>query len=101
VIKVSGWGSTREDMGNEAVVLQRASVTTVACPASDFITFNAMHHICAGAPTGSTGPAVGICTIDVGGPLMESGGMLFGIPFFHDPRFCGRTPVSFSIISYH
>jgi len=81
-------------MTGEAVVLQRASVTTVSCPASDFITFNALHHICAGAPTNNTGPTVGICTVDVGGPLMENN-MLIGISFFHDPRFCGRSPVSF------
>jgi len=83
-------------MSNEPVVLQRTSVTTVPCPTSDFITYNMNHHICAGAPIGSTGPTVGICTVDVGGPFVAEN-MLIGIPFFHDPRFCGRSPVSFVI----
>jgi hypothetical protein len=83
-------------MANEALILQRASVTIVTCPASDFITYNTMHHMCAGAAENSTG-IVGICTIDVGGPLMGPDGMLIGIPFFHDPRFCGRSPVRFLI----
>ena len=93
-MQVSGWGSTREDMANEAVILQKVSVTTIDCGISAFQTFNPMHHFCAGTTTGSTGPAVGICTIDVGGPLAQNN-MLVGIPFFHDPRACGRHPVSF------
>lgn len=79
----------------EAVILQRTSVRSVACPASDFITFNPMHHICAVGSDNST--AGGICTIDVGGPLVD-GNMLIAIPFFHDPRFCGRSPVSLCLI---
>ncbi|CAG9812256.1 unnamed protein product [Chironomus riparius] len=100
VADVSGWGSTREDMTNEAVILQRASVTTVACPASDFITFNPMQHICAGTPVNSTAPTVGICTIDVGGPVMADN-MLIAIPFFHDPRFCGRSPDGYLRMSFY
>ena len=81
----------------ESIILQRATVTTVACPTSDFMTFNTLHHICAGRADNSSGPVVGICTIDVGGPLVD-GTMLFAIPFFHDPRFCGRSPVRFDVI---
>ncbi|KAL7015784.1 hypothetical protein ACKWTF_016675 [Chironomus riparius] len=97
VADVSGWGSTREDMANEAVILQRASVVTVSCPASDFITFNNNQHICAEAPTGSSGA---ICTIDVGGPLIADN-MLIAISFFHDPRFCGRSPDGYIRISFY
>lgn len=52
------------------------------------MSFSAINHICAGDPTGNNEPAVGICTTDVGGPLVLDN-MLIGIPFYYDPRGCG------------
>lgn len=47
-------------------------------------------HVC--AFSGEMG--VGICTNDVGGPMVLNN-MLVGIPFYHDPRSCaGGHPVS-------
>jgi hypothetical protein len=49
-----------------------------------------LQHVCAGM----VNSAIGICTNDVGGPMVLNN-MLVGIPFYHDPRFCaGWQPVS-------
>lgn len=79
--QISGWGATTADKTVQPVHLQVASVTTINCTINDFITFT-NDHICAG------GSGVGICTNDVGGPMVLNS-MLVGIPFFHDPRVCG------------
>jgi len=79
--QISGWGATTADKTVQPVHLQVASVTTINCTINDFITFN-NDHICAG------GSGIGICTNDVGGPMVLNS-MLVGIPFFHDPRVCG------------
>lgn len=57
------------------------------------MTFSSLNHICAGNPTGSNESSVGICTTDVGGPLV-SNNMLIGIAFYHDPRGCGAILVT-------
>lgn len=64
---------------------------TRACINTVHFTFRA-DHICAGAETANS-PPVGICTRDVGGPLVMNS-LLVGIAFYHDPEACGVRPVS-------
>jgi len=65
-------------------------VTTGPCVDTEFMTFTASNHFCAGG----TDPIAAICTRDVGGPLVLDG-VLIGIPFYHDPRACGVFLVRF------
>jgi len=91
--KVSGWGAVNSDKTGEPAILRRVSVTTGPCVNTEFMTFNNVNHFCAGAPTNDTRPLVGICTSDVGGPLVVNN-LLIGIPFYHDPRACGQFLVN-------
>lgn len=82
MIQISGWGATAQDKTNEAVHLQVATVIVQQCFDSEFMSFT-LQHVCA-----SMGDhMVGICTNDVGGPMVLNN-MLVGIPFYHDPRIC-------------
>ncbi|XP_070492355.1 chymotrypsin-2-like [Chironomus tepperi] len=80
--QISGWGATMQNKTAEATQLQVASVITQSCINSEFMTFT-LQHVCAGI----NDSAIGICTNDVGGPMVLNN-MLVGIPFFHDPRAC-------------
>lgn len=91
--KVSGWGAVHENKTGESSMLQLVYVTTSPCVNTEFITYNTANHFCAGSPANNTGPLIGICTTDVGGPLVLNN-LLIGIPFHHDPRACGRFLVS-------
>jgi len=87
ILQVSGWGAINNNATNN-LFLQKVDVTTGPCVDTEFMTFSPIHHICAGNPAESKEPVVGVCTTDVGGPLV-SNNMLIGIPFYHDPRGCG------------
>ncbi|KAL7042930.1 hypothetical protein ACKWTF_001334 [Chironomus riparius] len=82
-VQISGWGATTANKTDEAVHLQVASVIVQSCFDSEFMTFT-LQHVCAGMGDAE----IGICTNDVGGPMVLNN-MLVGIPFYHDPRFCG------------
>jgi hypothetical protein len=73
---------------NESIILQKAFVTVGPCVNTEFMTFSNIQHICAGTPP-NTSETVGICTRDVGGPLVMNN-MLSGIAAHHDPRSCGN-----------
>lgn len=91
ILQVSGWGAINEDKTGDSITLRRVEVTTRACVNTQFQSFS-NDHVCAGAANTSA-PQVGICTRDIGGPLVMNS-VLVGIAFYHDPRFCGVNPVS-------
>ena len=65
--------------------MRRATITTGPCVDTEFMTFLIASQFCAGG----SDPTAAMCTRDVGGPLVRDG-LLVGIPFYHDPRACGR-----------
>ncbi|KAL7015785.1 hypothetical protein ACKWTF_016676 [Chironomus riparius] len=88
IAHVSRWGALDKNATQHSVFLQKVDVSTGPCIDTKNMTFSAINHICAGNYEENQEPTVGICTTDVGGPLVLNN-MLIGIPFYHDPRGCG------------
>jgi hypothetical protein len=90
--KVSGWGAINGDKGPNSPQLLRLLVRTVNCTATGSDgnhIVNANSNMCAVG----TAPGSGICTSDVGGPLIGISGLI-GIASWHRVP-CGTQPVSF------
>lgn len=78
---MSGWGSTGQGPNSE--ILQWLTVIAVSCPLSSFPSI-----MCVDTLPGYTG---GICTSDVGGPFLVSGGLI-GVASWHATP-CASQPV--------
>ena len=82
--QISGWGATEQDKGPNSNYLKIGNVVTGPCKDTEFMTFTPQ-HLCAGSPSTTPG---GICTTDVGGPLVLYG-QLIGIGVHHYYNGCG------------
>ena len=102
--KASGWGATDANKGPNSETLRMITVTTGPCiPAAPETTTvaqppgpisgrNFPSIICAASPSG------GICTSDIGGPLLISSGAI-GIASWH-PTPCASQPVRYKLNSH-
>lgn len=95
IAQVSGWGATDPMKGPNSEILQFVTVSTIDCADDASRITNPTINICAAAVTG---PA-GICTSDIGGPLIV-GCSLVGIASWHHTP-CGEEPDTYTRISTH
>lgn len=80
--QISGWGATEKDKGPDSNNLKIANVVTGTCKDTEFMTFTPQ-HICAGSASNTT--LAGICTTDVGGPLVLYGQLIgIGVHFYYN-----------------
>jgi secreted trypsin-like serine protease len=93
--KVSGWGATQPDKGPNSDILQFVTVTTVDCEDDDPRIGHPNFNICAETVVGTSG----ICTSDIGGPLIVGCGLAGIASWHHSP--CGSEPDAYVRISWY
>jgi trypsin len=84
-VQISGWGATENDKGensNDLLILTKRTITNADCLAA-YGSSIVDGHLCTTAITAGTG----ICTSDVGGPLILNANLV-GIASWH-PLPCG------------
>ena len=106
--KASGWGATDANKGPNSEVLQMLTVITGPCiPAAPETTTEIPVTTTTDSTTPRRLPSIicaaafttgGICTSDIGGPLLTSSGLI-GIASWH-PTPCASQPVTYKLNSH-